>query len=211
MRVEKFGHACVRVSKGDSAVVIDPGLMTPEPDAWRDVDAVLVTHEHFDHFDPDGIAALHADCPHVRVITPSGVARRLRTVDIEAEVLRDGEVLDVAGFQIRGVGTRHHPSHPDASPVDNVGYLLDEWLLHPGDALPDITVPVLLVAAQAPWLTVPDLVAHLRRTTPQRTLAIHDGLMNQWGLRVVDDVLGMECQRSGTEVRRLRIGETVDV
>ncbi|WP_205623083.1 MBL fold metallo-hydrolase [Sciscionella marina] len=52
MRITKFGHACVRVEKNGQAIVIDPGVMTTEPDVLAGVEAVLVTHEHFDHFDP---------------------------------------------------------------------------------------------------------------------------------------------------------------
>jgi len=72
-------------------------------------------------------------------------------------------------------------------------------------------VPVLLAPGQAPWLTVPDLVTYLRRVTPGRTYAVHDGLLNEWGLRVLDGVLDMEAQRSGDVVRRLTVGEMIDL
>ena len=40
---------------------------------------------------------------------------------------------------------------------------------------------------------------------------MHDGLLNEWGLRVLDGVLDMEAQRSGDVVRRLTVGEMIDL
>ncbi|MCC3276257.1 MULTISPECIES: MBL fold metallo-hydrolase [unclassified Arthrobacter] len=52
MELTKYGHACVRLTAGSDTVAIDPGGLTPQPEAWRTARAVLITHEHFDHFDP---------------------------------------------------------------------------------------------------------------------------------------------------------------
>ncbi len=52
MRITKFGHACVRVEHDGHTLVIDPGGFT-EPEAVDGADAVLVTHEHPDHYEPD--------------------------------------------------------------------------------------------------------------------------------------------------------------
>lgn len=53
MKLTKLGHACVRLEKNGRALVIDPGALTPQDDALAGVEAVLVTHEHADHLDPD--------------------------------------------------------------------------------------------------------------------------------------------------------------
>ena len=48
MRLTKMGHACVRLEKDGRILVIDPGTLT-EPEALDGAEAVLITHEHFDH------------------------------------------------------------------------------------------------------------------------------------------------------------------
>ena len=211
MTLTKYGHACVRIRKGDRSLVIDPGVLTDGREAWAAVDAVLITHEHFDHFDAARLRDLTRVSPALQVYTCAGVAERLADLGERVHVLTDGDEVTLAGFTLRGVGSKHHYSHPDAPPVDNVGFLIDETVLHPGDALPDLWVPVLLAPGQAPWLTVPDLVTYLRRVRPGRTYAVHDGLLNEWGLHVLDGVLDMESQRSGSVVRRLTLGELIDL
>ncbi|MET9388593.1 MBL fold metallo-hydrolase [Streptomyces sp. NPDC002928] len=206
MRITKFGHACVRLEKNGRAIVIDPGVMTPEPDALAGAEAVLVTHEHFDHFDPGRLRGCDS-----AVYTCAGVARHLSGFGERVNVVRDGDSLSVAGFEVLATGDKHHFSHPDVPPVDNVGFLIDGEVFHPGDALTVVDVPTLLVPGQAPWLMLPDMIGYLRRMTPRRAYAIHDGLINEWGVRVLDDVLASEARRAGADIRRLRPGEIVEL
>ncbi|MFI0716678.1 MBL fold metallo-hydrolase [Streptomyces inhibens] len=206
MRITKFGHACVRLERKGRAIVIDPGVMTPEPGALAGVEAVLVTHEHFDHFDPERLRGCDS-----AIYTCAGVARHLSRLGERVNVVRDGDSFSVAGFEVSAAGDKHHFSHPDVPPVDNVGFLIDGEVFHPGDALTEVDVPTLLLPGQAPWLTVPEMIGYVRRMAPRRAYAIHDGLINEWGLRVLDDVLAMEAERAGTDIRRLRPGESVEL
>ncbi|UBU08804.1 MBL fold metallo-hydrolase [Nonomuraea gerenzanensis] len=66
MLLTKFGHACVRVEKDGRRLVIDPGGLT-EPQALDGADAVLVTHEHFDHFSEERLRRAAAANPGPRI------------------------------------------------------------------------------------------------------------------------------------------------
>ncbi|MFK0292818.1 MBL fold metallo-hydrolase [Streptomyces sp. NPDC090442] len=206
MKITKYGHACVRVEKNDRAIVIDPGVMTPELAATAGVEAVLITHEHFDHFDPERLRGIES-----AIYTCAGVARHLEGLGERVHVVHDGDEFTVAGFEVSVVGEKHHFSHPDTPPVDNVGFLIDAEVFHPGDALTVVDAPTLLLPGQAPWLTTPDMIDYLRRIAPLRAYAIHDGLINEWGQKVLDSVLSMEADRAGTDIRRLLPGEKVEV
>lgn len=211
MILTKFGHACVRLDKGVHSVVIDPGIMSPERGILDDVDTILITHEHFDHFVATRLTAAVAERPSLLIYTCPGVARHLQALSDHVRVVTDGQTFSVPGFEVTVVGQKHHPSHPDVPPVDNVGFLVDGTVFHPGDALTINDAPILLVPGQAPWMTAPDLIAYFRAIHPQRAYAIHEGLLNDWGLKVLDSVLRNEADRMGTEVRRLAIGESVYV
>lgn len=56
MKLTKKGHACVRLEKGGRVLVIDPGAFSEE-DAAFGADAILITHEHLDHFTEDRLRA----------------------------------------------------------------------------------------------------------------------------------------------------------
>ncbi|GAA2309345.1 MBL fold metallo-hydrolase [Nonomuraea roseoviolacea subsp. roseoviolacea] len=211
MRLTKFGHACVRLEKDGRGLVIDPGMMTPEAEALSGAEAVLITHQHFDHFDPDRLRAAVAERPSLAVYTCPGVALELPDLAEHVTVVRDGDTFSAAGFQVNVVGEKHHLSHPDVPPVDNVGFLVDDEVFHPGDALTLLDAPTVLVPGQAPWMTVPDLIAYVRKLSPPRAYAVHDGLLNDWGLRVLDGVLAAEAAGLGTTVGRLAPGESVDL
>ena len=56
MKLTKMSHSCVRLEKDGQTLVLDPGAFSEE-DAALGADAILVTHEHPDHFDEGRLRA----------------------------------------------------------------------------------------------------------------------------------------------------------
>ena len=134
MRITKFGHACVRVESGSTTVVVDPGGWS-EREAVDGASAVLVTHEHPDHLDPDNLRA--TDTP---VYTIGAVAKQIaeQAPDVaeRVTVIKPGDELDL-GIPVTVVGEKHAVIHPELQHFDNSGYLLEvegRRIFHPGDA-----------------------------------------------------------------------------
>src|SRR4051812_50066303 len=69
MRITKFGHACVRIEHDGRTVVLDPGMFT-DPGAVDGADAVLITHEHPDHYLPDHLRATDAAIYTIEAAAP---------------------------------------------------------------------------------------------------------------------------------------------
>lgn len=212
MHLTKFGHGCVQLEKNGRSLVVDPATLTPEAaEALTGADAVLVTHEHFDHFQPDRLRAAVSQNPYLAVYTCAGVARHLDDLGDRINIVHDGDAFSVAEFDVTVVGEKHHFSHPDVPPVDNLGFLVDGEVFHPGDALTVVDAPILLAPGQVPWMTVPDLIIYLRKVAPRRAYAIHDGLINEWGSKVLESVLDSEADRLNADIRRLRPGESTEL
>ena len=209
MRVTKFSHSCVRVARDGAVLVIDPGGFS-ERAALNDVDAILITHEHADHLDVDKLADALDKRPEAKVYTHAEVAAKLGTLNGVVRTVSAGETFSAAGFQVQAYGGWHAVIHPDLPVVPNLGFLIEGRLYHPGDSFDvpiDADIESLFVPVSAPWLKASEAIDFVRSVAPRRAYALHDALLNDNGLGLLDRLLG---QYSGTEYSRLVPGETVD-
>lgn len=209
MRLTKKGHACVRLEKDGRTLVIDPGTFSEE-DAAVGAEAILVTHEHLDHFNEDRLrVALEAN-PEARIWTLGSVADKISAAfPGRVHTVGEGDTFSAAGFDIQVHGQLHAVIHPDLPRITNVGYLVDGSVFHPGDALtvPDSPVETLLLPVQAPWSKISEVIDYVREIKPQRAIDVHDGLLTDIGLMVYNNGLGPSGPGiGGAEHGRLRAG-----
>jgi L-ascorbate metabolism protein UlaG (beta-lactamase superfamily) len=211
MRLTKYGHACVAVEKDGRRIVLDPGGLTPQ-DAAAGAEAILITHEHFDHFSERAVRAACAREPGIRVFTCAAVAAQLDGLGAALHVVGEGDAIEVAGFGVQVHGQWHAAIHPDIPRITNIGFLLDGSLFHPGDALtvPGSAVRTLLLPVHAPWSRTGQLIDWVREVAPQQTLAIHDGALNEVGIAVVGGLLGENGPGTGASYTRLTPGESLE-
>ena len=212
MELIKHGHACVVLCEDERRLVIDPGVLT-ESSALDGASAVLVTHEHPDHFAPDLLrAALDAD-PALEVWTNGSVAGRLEGLVGRLHVVGDGDAETIAGFDVHVHGELHAEIHPEIPRIQNIGFLVDGQVFHPGDALtvPEEPVATLLLPLHAPWSRTADLIEYLRAVHADQAYAVHDGLLNDTGLGVVTGLLGERGPGTPTPLARLAPGDSVEL
>ncbi|MCZ2402436.1 MBL fold metallo-hydrolase [Paenarthrobacter sp. Z7-10] len=218
MKLTKFTHACIRLEKVGRVLVLDPGVFSETGEALRGADAILVTHEHADHFDADAISASLSADPALLVYAPAGVAASLRgKAPDAADRVLDAEPdtsFDVAGFGIRSFGGQHALIHPHIPVVANIGFLVEENVYHPGDSfiVPDgIAVQTLLVPIHAPWSKTAEVIDFVTSVRAPVAFQIHDGLLNENGLGFAESHVQRIGARYGTEFRHLAAGESVEV
>jgi L-ascorbate metabolism protein UlaG (beta-lactamase superfamily) len=211
MRLTKLTHACVRLHKDDRILVIDPGGLTREADALDGADAILITHEHMDHLDADRLRKAASERSGLEIYTCRAVAEQLS--GLATRVLGDGDAVTIAGFEVAVLGQKHEVVHPDVPPVENIGFFVDDTVFHPGDAftVPGRPVNTLLVPTNAPWMKNTEMIHYLREVAPERAYSVHDGLVNDIGLQLIDGNLTGEGERQGKDFRRLAAGESIEL
>jgi L-ascorbate metabolism protein UlaG (beta-lactamase superfamily) len=198
MRITKYTHACVRLQHDDGGVlVIDPGEWS-EPEALVGAHAILVTHEHSDHVDVLRLIGLG-----VKVYAPVGV----RFDGLPVTEVQAGGEFDAAGFRVEAVAGQHATVHGQQPSCPNFGYVVDNALYHPGDALtlPDRPIETLLVPMQASWLKTAEALDFMLAAAHRRAFGIHDGQINERGR---DSVNGWFTRSGGTDYRWLAPGES---
>ncbi|WP_329024709.1 MBL fold metallo-hydrolase [Streptomyces sp. NBC_00690] len=208
MELTKKKHACIRLEKDGAVLVIDPGAFS-EQDAAEGADAVLITHEHPDHFDEGRLrAALAAG---TEVWTLRSVAEKLTPAyPGRVHTIGHGDAFSVAGFDVQVHGELHAVIHPDLPRVTNVGYLVDGSVFHPGDALivPGTAVDTLLLPVHAPWNKIAEVIDYVREVAPRRAVDVHDALLTDLARPIYDTHIG---NLGGAEHTRLGAGESIAV
>lgn len=205
MELTKKKHACIRLEKDGAVLVIDPGAFS-EQDAAVGADAILITHEHADHFEEGRLrAALEAGA---EVWTLRSVADKLSAAfPGRVHTVGHGDNFTAAGFDVQVHGELHAVIHPDLPRVTNVGFLVDGSVFHPGDALtvPDAPVDTLLLPVHAPWNKIAEVIDYVREVKPRRAIDVHDALLADLARSVYDTHIG---NLGGAEHTRLSPGET---
>jgi L-ascorbate metabolism protein UlaG (beta-lactamase superfamily) len=212
MRLTKLTHACVRLEKDGMVLVIDPGIWA-EPDALDGADAVLVTHEHFDHVDEDRLRAALTANPALNLWTNASVAEDAAEFGRRVHAVRQGDTFTAAGFDVHVYGEQHALIHREVPVVANTGFLIDGTVFHPGDALtvPEADVPMLLLPISAPWLKAGEMIDYVREVKPRQGLAIHDAILSAQGLGVVTGWFGLAGDPVGAALSRVMPGSSVDL
>ncbi|MFM9377319.1 MBL fold metallo-hydrolase [Gordonia sp. VNK21] len=219
MRITSFGHSCVLVEDSGIAILFDPGNLAGDFTGLTGLDAILVTHQHPDHADPDRLPALVAANPDaVRYADPQTAAIwNASGAAGQWSVLAPGEGIALGGLTVRGSGGRHAVIHPELPVVDNTVYLIDTpdrraAFMHPGDSLyiPFENVDVLALPAAAPWLKISEPVDYLRAVAPRVAFPIHQGVQSDAG-RAIHNARIDEMKPEGTEFLLLEAGIPVEL
>lgn len=210
MKITKFGQCCLLVEVAGKRILTDPGRFTKDQNGLRDIDLIIITHEHADHLHMESLTAILEHNAEAQVITNSGVGKLLGEAGIAHTVLEGRATSKPAGVTLAAYDGPHAEIYEQYGQVQNTGYFIADTLFYPGDAYtnPERPVPVLALPVAGPWCKSADVIRYALGVKPDKAFPVHDWLLNDDGMAVTYGVLEANLASHNINFIRLGNGET---
>lgn len=210
MKITKIGHCCLIIEEQGVRILTDPGNYSTGQNSVKNIDIILVTHEHGDHLHLDSLNAVLANNPQAKIVTNKGVGQILTEKKIPYETVGDKQVITIKNIVIEGYGNKHAEIYNEWSLPENTGYFINNKLFYPGDALykPPKPVDVLALPVAGPWIKISESITYAKDVFPHSAFPVHDGNLVSKGVahRLPDAILNP----LGIKFVVLKEGETAE-
>jgi L-ascorbate metabolism protein UlaG (beta-lactamase superfamily) len=187
MKITKIGHCCLLIEINGVRFLTDPGNYTDGQDEVKNIDCVVISHEHTDHLHIESVKTILKNNPGALIVSNGSVGDILKQHSIPYTKVADCESLRVNGVTISGHGVKHAPIYLDYEQVENTGYFFDGKLFYPGDAFhnPGQPVDILAFPVTGPWCNINDAMNYVIDVKPRIAFPVHDGnLIKKTGVTV---------------------------
>jgi L-ascorbate metabolism protein UlaG (beta-lactamase superfamily) len=212
MRVTKLEHAALQIQQAGKNLFVDPGAFTTPITESSNTVAIVITHEHPDHWTPEQLKRILDSNGKIPIYGPEGVAKA--AADFDVTVVEPGDTIEVEPFTLRFFGGKHAVIHSSIPVIDNVGVLVNETLYYPGDSftVPEgVEVETLVTPAAAPWMKVSEVMDYVLEVAPKRSIPTHDMGLSQIGRNMYYARIKDAVEQGGGEFFPLQPGETLDL
>lgn len=212
MKVTKQEHACLIVEEVGKNLIIDPGSFTTLLVGMSDVVAIVITHEHADHWTTDQLERILERNPNARIFGPSGVTTAATQFPVEP--VNDGDTITVEPFTLRFFGDKHAVIHSSIPLVDNVGVLVNNELYYAGDSFTipkGVDVGTLATPSGAPWLKIGEVMDYVAAIAPRRSFPVHEMVLSTAGKAMANARIKFVTEEGDGEFFPLEPGESIDI
>ena len=215
MKLTKWEHACMILEIAGERLVIDPGSLTSPVEGVSAVHAIVITHEHADHWTPQQLTRIIDRNPQVRILGTEATAAAVLAAGIATpvEVVHAGDELVIGPFGLRFVGGAHAIIHSSIPQIHNVGVLVNDQFYYPGDsfALPGVPVQVLAAPARAPWMKMSETMDFILAVRPQLVIQAHEMVNSQYGNDLMTARMQWCAEQVGGSHQWLQPGDSIDI
>ena len=207
MKITKLEHSGIIIEKDGRRVVFDPVEIRGKIPKLENVVAIVITHKHGDHLQPEVIAEIRRDNPVVKIFTTSDTVSLVE----DAVSVKSGDSFEVDGFKLDFFGKSHADIIPGQTPCENIGVVVDDEIINPGDSFdqPNTKADVLCVAISAPWLKIVESMNYVKSIRPKTVIPVHDAFLSEFGESVSGSWMKKACDEVGADYKELRPGESI--
>ena len=211
MKVTKLEHATLVFELEGKKLILDPGFYTRPMDDYRDVVAVVITHNHDDHVHEDQIGRILSNNPDAVILGTQEVADRLK--NFGARKVLHGDFHQLGPFTAEFFGDLHIEIHRSMPIIQNCGVLINDTLYYPGDSYtqPDRTVKYLACPSSAPWLKIGDVMDFLESVKAEHVFPTHNIHLSEQGHQLNNSRIKQIAEQSGGTFTYLLPGESFEL
>lgn len=178
MKITKLGHCCLLIETKGKRILTDPGSYTVEAHSrLENIDYVLFTHEHQDHYHLTSLRTILEKNPQALVYANGSVSELLEKEEIAHTKISHGETISLGEIAVVGIGEKHAQMHSSIPLSANMGFFIDNRLWYPGDAFtnPERPVEILALPVSGPWMKIGDAIDYALTLKPKVAFPVHDG------------------------------------
>lgn len=144
MKIIKHMQSCFLLETKGARILIDPGTYVfneegLKPSDFSNIDTLIFTHEHFDHFDLENVIKIVEQC-NPKIIATAAVIDIIKQShpNFNYAELKDGSIERLNGISIEGFQSQHGPLPNGKTAPNVVGAVIDDGesrFYTPGDSL----------------------------------------------------------------------------
>ncbi len=183
MKITKFGHCCFLIEEQGLRILTDPGTYSTGQNDVKDIDVVLITHDHNDHLHMDSLKTILKNNPQAKVITNKSVGILLEKEGIIFSIIEDNQSLLKNNVLIEGFGKSHAVMYSSIPQIQNTGYFIANKLFYPGDAFtnPKKQIEILALPVAGPWMKLSEAIDYALELKPKVCFPVHEGILKSPG------------------------------
>ena len=208
MKITKLEHSGIVIEKDGKLLVFDPVEFTEKLPELKNVVAIIITHKHSDHLQPEILTKILGDNPEAKILTTGDTSALVEN----AIVMKSGGHYEIGGFSLDFFGGNHAAIIPEQIPCENIGVVVDGAIVNPGDSfdLPDVRAKVLFVPIAAPWLKIVESMAFIEKIKPEIAIPVHDALLSELGEAISNNWVRKACDDVMANLTELKPGESIE-
>lgn len=186
-------------------VLIDPsGHEKDKLGNFGQLDAVLYTHEHGDHFDA-GMAQTFVEQGIAPVYANAGTSKLIKA---SKTTVHDGKEYKIGKLTVKAIGLPHCLMVDGSEGPQNTGYLINGKIFHPGDGkeLAGLKVEVLAMPLAGPDISPHDAFMFAKQVHAGAVVPIHYDYLGG-----NPAFFASTAEKAGIKTHALKYGESVEL